>query len=549
MAKEKTANRSTIYLDSISLHNFATFQQEDVTFSPEFTSLIGETGAGKSLIITALQMVLGGRADKKWIRSQCEFASIEAFFHSSHPEVSTFFNEIGFPFEDDTILIKRIIYRDGQTKNYVNFQSCSLKTIQRICSRFVDVVGQHENQKLLNPQYQVKLLDQYAKNDDLVSNYVENLEQYKQVKERLKELQEQKNNHIKLEDYLRFQIGEIEKISPSSEEEEQLILKKEQIQSEQAYRSDLQRVQNLITSEESSGAAMGNLQFALSILDHHSELELFANKIKHVLADLEDLSYQLAKFQDQDDGDESLDEILDRLDSYQKLKRKFGGDISTVLDQYTEFKNQLQDLDQVDEKIKEYQNQITQIESDLNGTAKILFDKRTKNAKILSKQLTQSIRHLNMPYATCDIQLEKVHGYDINAGSKIQFLVETNPGQGYHKLSDIASGGELSRILLCLRSLLASKDSISIFLFDEIDTGIGGKTALTVGKLLQDLCQKSQVIVITHLAQIAQYSQKIISIEKNYDLNKKNKDTQSHIFEATTMSEKEKLIREMTPLN
>ncbi len=504
-----------LWIQKLNLKNFATFDDQVINFSDGFNAIVGETGSGKSLILDALQMILGHRADKKLIRRNCDFAIIEASFMCEDQIIKDYFLDIGFPFDDNEIIIKRIIDKSGKSKSFINFQTCSLSALGDFSKRFIDLVGQFENQKLLSEDYQLKLLDNYALNFQLFKEYSAYFEQIQNQEKELEQLLENQQEALQRQDYLNYQINEIEKLSPSLEREEELIRLKNKLQNLESNKQKFHFLSNLFDGDEDNQG----INTLLNLVDKNLSEEMISNESyqKFLISkeSLLDLSYELNSQLDTEFDEEEFVNVLDELDLYQKLKRKFGVSTQELVRTYESFLLEKNNLESSSENIDQLKLSIANNRKLASELAQKLHLVREKNALKLSKELTKEINHLRMKGATISINVVKTKDLNKYGQSGIHFTAETNPGEGFHKIKDIASGGELSRILLALRTILSSKDSISVFLFDEIDTGIGGETALTVGNSLQKVSGNSQVIAITHLPQIAKFSDHLIKVSKN----------------------------------
>ena len=539
---------SKLFLKSIQLNNFATFENQTITFSKKFNTIVGETGSGKSLILEALQLVFGGRAEKKFIRKEAHFATIEAIFITNSQEVKNYFLEIGFPFENDEIVIKRNIYQDTPGKVYLNFQACHLNVLTDFARHFVDLVGQFENQKLLSEDYQLQLLDNYCSIDKDLLAYSEAYSLLSKKRKLLKELFERQGNKIELEDYLKFQINEIEKVNPSKEEENQLIMTKDHLLHQKGSQQSISKIMNSLTDGDFN--VLTELINVSKTIEQNIQIqEKYTAKIREAIETVEEVSYLVSQKQEQDENiDMELENILEKLDSYQKIKRKHGGTLENVLDYYSKIKNDLANIEKLETHIVETTNEIILLEKNALGFSTKIHNVRSKNAKKLSELLTVEIQALKMDEAQIDIKIEKLPNLTSTGISKINFLAQTNLGEGFHSIKKIASGGELSRILLSIRKILSSIDSISVFLFDEIDTGVGGETALAIGKALKSVSLGSQVIAITHLPQIAFHADKIINVDKTTSTINGKRRTISQISEHVG-THKQAIINKMSTLN
>lgn len=520
------------YLKNLIIQNFATFKNQSIRFKPGFNAIIGETGSGKSLVLDALQLILGGRADKKVVRRETEYSLIEASFYCNDKKVMNFLESEGFPVEGSEIIIKRLIYKNGSTKNYINHLTCTVTFLAAFAKKFIDLVGQFENQKLLSESYQLYLLDNFSKQLGEVASYQALLKDHKQYKKEKEELTQSKSLREQRLDYLNFQLQEIEKLNPSSQDEEDLLKKKNiMINLEKTQKLCFQVKESFEGGDGQQGIS-GQLRFLKHLFVKNPDL--FSEQVE-LLSEIDDklqtLQEEIDKKLNMEVDPEDLENVLERLDSYQRLKKKFGGTVETILQIQVDFLKEKSVLETLDINLDELESKINKTENKLRLMAQDLHKKRVQSSKKLGEELTKKVRGLKMNGATIKLEVEATDELTETGTSRAFFIAETNPGEGYFKIKDIASGGELSRILLGLRQILSSHDSISIFLFDEIDTGIGGETANSIGKALCEVAAHGQVIAITHLPQIAQFAEALIIVNKDIQAENKESRTESTVKE------------------
>lgn len=536
----------TLFLKSLRLQNFATFENQEIEFNIKFNAIVGETGSGKSLILDALQIIFGARADKKLIRKSADFATIEAVFVSYDSSIKNYFNEIGHPFEGNEIVVKRIIFANESSKSYLNFQACSANVLTAFSKRFIDLVGQFENQKLLSEDYQLVLLDSYAGLNNDINDYQAIYNQLALLKKDFQELLHEKSTKAQREDYIRFQLEELDRLKPSIEDENELSKKKDFILNIEKRQQVLSSMASAISDDEINILSLLKACLVKAEKSHGIVSEEITAKLYEVKSLLEDVSYDLSKDLNASIEEENLEEIIDRLDTYQKLKRKFGGTTEEMIRTYGEFRAELDSFFQVDDKISLVSKKIVDLETRCTSFASELHNIRIQKAESLSQELTKKVRDLKMNGASLKINVLKNDTLSAKGFSKIDFIAETNPGEGFFKVKEIASGGELSRILLAVRQILSSNDTISVFLFDEIDTGIGGETALCIGKSLYSVSEHSQVLAITHLPQIASFATEIINVSKTTKTIDDQPRTIS-VIEQAQGAEREAFLKAMNP--
>tara|TARA_B100001971_G_scaffold213155_1_gene245533 strand:+ start:122724 stop:124337 length:1614 start_codon:yes stop_codon:yes gene_type:complete len=535
--------KKALLLESLKIKNFATFTDQNIKFEKGFNSIIGETGSGKSLILDALNLIFGSRADKKLIRKGADFSIIEAIFNVQDTKIKDFFFQLDLPYEDE-VVIKRVLYPNGKSKAYVNFQQCSINTLTDLAKRYIDLVGQFENQKLFSEKYQLRLLDEYCKNNSLVATYQTKFDEYTMLNNQLATLVEKQNNLIQHKEFINFQLKEMHDLDPSVEDEMSLIKQKEKVLDQEENTKNINIINELFEgNDEQAGLLSLSSSLNKKILGLKGISEEALDQVASLNETIRDLSYSLNKEVSLDDLDIDIDEVLTRLDLYTKLKRKYNTDTEGLVTKKTNLEKESVNLDQVDSEINLLKDKIETITNELFQQASDLHNKRVNGAKSLSDELTKTVQALKMNGAQMKFELVKNSTLGREGITGLSFIAETNPGEGFFKVKEIASGGELSRILLAFKQVVSANDTVSIFLFDEIDAGMGGETAFTIGKTLKEVSKKSQVIAITHLPQIAQFSDILIKVEKDVDDNR----THSKVNYINGDKIKEE-ITSMTPL-
>lgn len=506
----------SLILETLKLQNFATFRQREINFGMGLNAIVGETGSGKSLILDALQLVFGGRADKKIVRAGTESTIVEAILRFEGQDTIKALDEMGFPTEDGEIVIKRIIRRDGTSKCWLNHMACSLQQLSQFARRWVDLVGQFENQKLLSDTYQLRLLDQYGQTVKLAEEMRGKLNEYRSLREERDRLERSKMDRDQRLDYLDFQITEIDTLAPRLDEEQELVTAKSEFLNHEKKQLLLSQLDEMIEGGDSTSGLAGIVRTGRSLVTKNAGLlpAPFVEKFSQLEVAYEELREGLKGLNGKELDQDQLQALLDRLDSYQRIKRKFGGSVESVLEAQEQFQREATGLRGVEHDLSVILQQLTTVEQSVERLAEELHKLRESAAKKFSKELTAAVRSLRMEGADIRLELERAQELSDSGYTRLNFLAQTNPGEGFFKVKEIASGGELSRILLALRQVLSTLDSISIFLFDEIDTGIGGETALHIGKSLQKVASSSQVIAITHLPQIAACADHLIIVSK-----------------------------------
>ena len=501
-------------LKLLRIKNFALMEDLTIDFEHGLTVVTGETGAGKSMIVGAIASLCGDRIDDVSIRSSKDFAEITGIFEI-RPELIQKLEKSGLTIDDD-LIIRRKIERGKRQNAYINDQIVSLMTLKDITREIVDLIGQYENQSLFFPKNHLALLDAYAGLDDLKKEYQDNFNQYQNLQSKLKSLLEiikQKDEKI---DYLKFQIAEIEQASVQEGEAEQLNLEKD-----------------LLLSSERRAALAGEIITSLYEVEDSIVARLF--KIKKSLDELVALDFNLKEFQERmvvsiatiDDvyreinnyhnkiefSQERLDFVLERLDIVNKIKKKYGRTIPEINSYLANIKKELTMIENQDEEIQKIKESLEVLEKEVNKLAETLSLQRRKASVSLKKKILELLFRLGMIKAEFGIKITDKNLED-DGKDEVEFYISTNPGEELKPLRKVASGGEISRITLGLKTILSEVDNIPTIIFDEVDTGIGGRIAEAVGDLLSTVGKKHQVICITHLPQITIFADNHILVEK-----------------------------------
>jgi DNA repair protein RecN (Recombination protein N) len=505
-----------------------------------YNCIIGETGSGKSLVADAIQIILGARVEKNFIRRDTSFCVLEAELTCHDDSVLNYLNEKGFPCENNSVFIKRIVNLEGPNKSYINGSYCSSQILKEFSKRYIDLVGQFHNQKLLSSTYQLKLIDHFVPEKSLIS-YKSDFENLQKLIEKREALEEDFNQSSDQEDFLKFQAKELEKVQSLLTDEKNLLKEKEsflQAQKELKVNTEIAD----ILSEDSNGGIESSLNKLKHLIGNEEALKAkYYSAIEQFVSTVNDLSFDINNTESEFD-EARLSEVLDGLDKIQKLKRKHDCDADGLIDKLKNIQQKLTIIDSYNSNREKLNKQIELQTHVCDDLAIKLHKQRIKSAEEISSKLNKMVSELNMKGCKIQINLNLTDELGPSGRSKLKFLIETNPGEGFHELQKIASGGELSRILLCLRRVIASKDSISVFFFDEIDTGIGGETAKKIGLALSSIAQTGQVIAITHLPQIAQFTNLLIDVQKTHLEDEKNMRTVSSIqtFTSKDLGEKVK---------
>lgn len=503
-------------LFNLDIKNIAVI--EDLTFEPgeKMSVLTGETGAGKSVIIDSVNLILGARTNKNLIRYGCEKARVSAMF-SLNAEVLKVLEENGIETEDDCLLISREITVDGKSIARVNGNMVSVGVLKNLAVHLVDIHGQHDNQSLLTPSKHINFLDSYAQNSVELTEYQELYNELRRLKNEYSELTKNEQDRVYKIDLLKYQTGEIEKANLKAGEKEELTEQHLLISNaEKISRGINLAYSNLYDSEKNVNDLMSKVLTDLSeISEYDNQISDFKARLEGAYYEIEDISHELKNYSNRIDFDEQrLEEIEQRLDLIKKLEKKYGGSIENCLEFYEKSKNELDLLENSDVRCDELLKEIDKLNEKISIAAKKLSDKRKKAAKELSENIEKHLHELEMEKASFLVEVTECEEYRSNGLDKVIFLFSANPGQPPKELSEIASGGELSRVMLAIKSVLSESDEVETLIFDEIDTGVSGEAAQKIAIKLSRLAKCKQVICISHQPQLAAIGDNHFKIQK-----------------------------------
>lgn len=513
-------------LEHLHIRNVALIKESEISFGDGLNILTGETGAGKSMIIDSLQFALGGRAGKNFLRHGEKQAVVEALFSVQSQALTEKLAENGIaPEEDGTLLITRTLSEAGKSVCRINGSTVTVGMLKEIAEDMIDIYGQHEHQSLLNPVKHIRLLDRFCG-----AGFGEAMEEYKNSRQRLKDLEKQlailigdESQREQRMDMLLFQKEEIEAAELREGEEDALLEQKKRLSSmERLIRLTGESVTLLYDGDDRAPSACDRLGDALAKLREAAEYDAALSPLADALADgyaaVEDCARELKREAEKQEADpEELERIEERLQLFYKLKRKYGGSIEAVLEFYEKAVQELEFLSNSSEKAAELSAKKAEEEKRLSALAETLTARRRATAEQVEEQIETALHDMEMKHARFHIQIEEKADWGADGKDKVEFLISANAGEPLKPLAKIASGGEMSRVMLALKTVLVDADEIGTFIFDEIDTGVSGRTARRVGEKMRFLGGKRQLLCITHLPQIAAMADNHFLIEKESD--------------------------------
>ena len=506
-------------LKEIKISNFAIIKSLSVEFIPGLNVLTGETGAGKSILMSALNLILGGRADTDYIRSGETSATVEAVFQIDNHTLLGDIRALGIETEDGELLIKRNLTHNGKSRCFLNDGNITVATLAKIGNRLVDIHGQHDHQALLRTETHVELLDHYGKNTEACQCFSGEFTDYQNCRRDLESMRSKEKNRKERQELLNFQFTEIEQAGLSPEEEEELQTERNKLQHAEKLQHTLQQTLDQLSETEGSALEqLGRAQKEIeSLLDMDPALGSQAARAQTAFCELEEMVAELETYiRGIEFNPPRLEEIEDRLAEINGLKRKYGMDIAAILAEQKKISEELDALGSNQEKMDSLQTEIKLRGKTLEKLATALVEKREKAANKFKIAVEKELQDLDMAEVQFGVRFDypadpegfvpfrgktvKLHPGGIGT---VEFLFSPNPGEELRPLTKIASGGELSRVMLALKSILHEQDPVPVMVFDEVDAGIGGKVAEKVGLKLGKVAVGKQVFCITHLPQIA----------------------------------------------
>ncbi len=508
-------------LSKISIKNYILIDALEVDLADGLNIITGETGAGKSILINAIDIAFGAKAGKEVIKTGADKAIIEVTILNKKQDLTALFEEYGIDNLGEEIILSREITQTA-SRSRVNGCLVNQEFMRHFRELFLDVHSQHQTYSFLQPKFHIVLLDSYAKNTcgKMLDEYRKEFANYK---DKIAKLEELKNSADKTEeqiDFLKFQVNEIEEaqIQSSSEDEE--------LNNELSILENVEKLKDLTGSSYWSisgddGAIMDALMQIKMNLSKASgmdnSLEEVESNLISAIETLKDVSSELREYSSRLDNDEErINTIQERLFLLDKLKRKYGGSLEKVMEQGEKLRQELEGIEFSTQNIEDLELEISNLKTNLEKMAEEISEERKNYAKVLSALIVEKLEKLELPKVKFDISFEKTE-LTINGFDKVEFLISTNISEGLKPLAKVASGGEISRVMLAIKTIFAQSDNIDTVIFDEIDTGISGKTSQAVADEVKELSKYMQIIMITHQAIIASKSDKHFYVKKTQD--------------------------------
>lgn len=508
-------------LRELSIENLAVIEKASIAFDDKLNVFTGETGAGKSILIGGINAILGGRVSKDIVRAGTEKAVVTGLFDDLPESVKDKLSDNGFAV-DDELLLQRDIHADGKSTARINGRATTVAILRDIASELIDIHGQHDNRQLMDGDNQREILDSYGKNSGLLSEYATAFKEFSALSRKIKEVSRKKTESLEKAELLRERLEELDRYNFSADEEETVKQKIEELRNAEYISENLYNAQTAISGDDDTDGAYSMLEHCKNSVSSLSEtipeLDKLAERISDMLVELEDIREEIVqRIPDEDEDTAGMLGVLEeRLSVILRLQRKYGTDLAQILENSEKWRNELYEIDNGDDIIEELTEKKKEAGEKVKRLATELTNRRKEAADDLVKRISAELTFLDMPdiRLVFDISQDKV---TLSGMDKVEMLISVNKGEDLKPMSKIASGGELSRIMLAVKNVLAETDKLHTMIFDEIDTGISGRAAAKVGLKLHEAAENRQILCVTHLAQIAAMADTQLLIKKTSD--------------------------------
>jgi DNA repair protein RecN (Recombination protein N) len=503
-------------LKEIYISNLAVIREAVIPLTGDLNIFTGETGAGKSILINGINAVLGQRCSKDIVRTGCDKAVITALFTELSHEVEEKLDELGIAYDGDEITVTREISADGGSVARINNRTAPAALLKEIGALLINIHGQHDNQVLLDSEKHLGILDDFGGDDTLLTSYREAFRQLQGVARKLGELKKAEQNRVERSRYLNEIIEDIGPLELNGDEDD--VLESEYSKAKDAERTimALNSAVQALTAEEAAGDMIVSAEHEIAgFTENDPELNALYERLTAAEIELADIASGMEKLAEKVELDgKRLEYLSSRLGEINKLKRKYAQDCEGLVKLYDDACQETAQFDDSISKIEKLSAEREQLLHTVTERAKALYDYREKVAERFAERVSAELEFLNMSGVVIAVRHEKGK-LTVNGMDQVEFLISANKGEEPKPISKIASGGELSRIMLALKSVIADKDSIPTMIFDEIDTGVSGKAAQKIGIKLREIGRVRQVICVTHLSQIAVMADHHLMIEKS----------------------------------
>ncbi len=510
-------------LRELKIENLAIIDELDIEFDKGFIVLTGETGAGKSIILSGINLLIGEKASVDMIRDGEENLVAQGVFDVDKEQKKRL-EAMGIDIDGDEIIIRRSYSRSGKARAFVNNVRVTLVDLKEIASTLVDIVGQHSHQMLLNKNNHIKLLDSFLNKDekDLKENLVNLLSQYREISAKIEDIEREKKETLEKKEFYEYQLEEIEKLKLKDGEDELLEAEYKRVFNAEKIREKVYESLEYLKDDDSALSliinSIRNIEYLGKYDERYTEL---AKRMENAYYELEDCAGEIEDISKGIDVNESdLDRIAGRMNTLKRIKEKYKRTLPELIAYREDLKEKLSDIDSGDFKTKELKKELNKIKAEYDKLAEKLTNSRKEIAVKIENELLNELKFLNMEDAKLKVQINKLERMTSEGYDDVEFFISTNVGQDLKPLNKIASGGEVSRIMLALKVIFSKVDNIPILIFDEIDTGIGGETVRKIALKLKEIGDNTQIISITHSPVIASKASQQFYIEKYVENSK-----------------------------
>ena len=511
-------------LRELKIENLAIIDELDIEFDKGFIVLTGETGAGKSIILSGINLLIGEKASVDMIRDGEENLVAQGVFDVDEEQKKKL-EAMGIDIDGDEIIIRRSYSRSGKARAFVNNVRISLTDLKEIASTLVDIVGQHSHQMLLNKNNHIKLLDSFLNKDekDLKENLINLLSQYREIDAKIENIEREKKETLEKKEFYEYQLEEIEKLKLKDGEDELLEAEYKRVFNAEKIREKVYESLEYLKDDEDSALSLitnsiKNIEYLGKYDERYIEL---AKRMENAYYELEDCANEIENISKGIDVTESdLDKIAGRMNILKRIKEKYKRTLPELIAYREYLKEKLSDIDSGDFKTKELKKELNKIKTEYDKIAEKMTNSRKEIAIKIENELLNELKFLNMEDAKLKVQINKLEKMTNDGYDEVEFFISTNVGQDLKPLNKIASGGEVSRVMLALKVIFSKVDNIPILIFDEIDTGIGGETVRKIALKLKEIGDNTQIISITHSPVIASKASQQFYIEKYVENSK-----------------------------
>ena len=493
-------------LKRLSISNYALIDQLEIHFEQGLTIITGETGAGKSIILGALALILGERADSSSIRDKERKTVVEASFDIKDYNLKPFFDDNELDYYDGELIARREINPNGRSRAFVNDGVVALTTLRELMTHLVDIHSQHSNMLLSRSAFQLSILDNIAAHDDDLKEYQQLYNRFRDTERQLNDLRDNLSRNRSEEDYLRFQLNQLQEIALQPGEDDELEQQQRRLANASSLKEDLWKVSNMLNGEEQSLIdQLREVQATLANAEQNlSDIEGMGQRVNNSLIDLKDIAQSVAMIEETlSDDPAMLQQVEDRLNTIYSLERKHGvKTVNELLALQQDYESKLSNIDCSEERIAQMEQLLSSQRQEASTLAVKISSARKKAAKQFISTLQPLAQNLGMKNLSFDINF-KLAQLNFTGCDSVEFLFAFNKNQDLMPVKDTASGGEISRLMLCIKSVIARSMNLPTIIFDEVDTGVSGEIANRIGDMMGDIARHIQVIAITHLPQVA----------------------------------------------